>query len=358
MKNAISLLLALIFVMSLAACGGSSAPTDDTNAPAENTQPDGAQQPGEPKATAAPEDAAAPENEPYGEVAIQNGDRTITFTEMPTGVLCCHLYAAENMVMLGLTDYIAAKNVPGNAAEVPLPELAADFEGIPEIERSHENAVASGADLVIGQVSAFKDSAWGSYEMFEDKNINCYTISGTLAADETIENVYEDIAALGKIFKVEDRADALIQEMKDRVAAVQEAVSGVAEEDKVHAFVMDSFNGNEIYTTAAGLQSNLIELAGGVNCTRNMADSRWFTTSVETLVETDPDVIIFNDYGSQTIEEKMEFVNNNPALQDVTAVKNQNYIVIPLVSVMQDIRAASACETFARDFYPDCFEAQ
>lgn len=48
MKKAISLLLALIFVMSLAACGGSSAPADDTNAPAENTQPDGAQQPGEP----------------------------------------------------------------------------------------------------------------------------------------------------------------------------------------------------------------------------------------------------------------------------------------------------------------------
>lgn len=89
-----------------------------------------------------------------------------------------------------------------------------------------------------------------------------------------------------------------------------------------------------------------------------MADSRWFTTSVEALMETDPDVIIFNDYGSQTIEEKLDFLNSNPALQDVAAVKSQNYIVIPLVSVMQDIRAASACETFAQAFYPDCFEAQ
>ena len=347
MNKAISLLLALIFVMSLAACGG--APANDAGAPANSTQP-----PSESQDTTEP----ASEDESYGEVVLQNGGRTVTFTKMPTGVLCCHLYAAENMVMLGLADYIAAKNVPGNAAEVPLPELAADFEGIPEIERSHENAIASGADLVIGQVSAFKDSAWGSYEMFESKGVNCYTISGTLAEDETIENVYEDIEALGKIFKVEDRAEALIQQMRDRVSAVQEAVSGVAEEDKVRAFVMDSFNGNEIYTTSAGLQSNLIELAGGVNCTRGMADSRWFTTSVETLVETDPDVIIFNDYGSQTIEEKLDFVNSNPALQDVAAVKNQNYIVIPLVSVMQDIRAASACETFARAFYPDCFEAQ
>ncbi len=350
MKKAFSLLLALVMVLSLAACGGNGngTPSDDTNTSLENTQPD-AQQPSEP---ADANDLTQPEEESYGEVIIQNGDRTITFTEMPKGVLCCHLYAAENMVMLGLGEYIVAKNVPTNAAEVPLPELAADFEGIPEIERSHENAIASGADLVIGQVSAFKDSAWGSYEMFENKGVNCYTISGTLAADETIENVYEDVEALGKIFKVEDRAAELIQQMKDRVSAVQAAVSGVAEEDKVHVFVLDSFNGNEIYTTSAGLQSNLIELAGGVNCTRGMADSRWFNTSVETIVETNPDVIIFNDYGSQSIEEKMAFVNDNPALQDVPAVKNQNYIVIPLVSVMQDIRAASACETFAQAFYP------
>lgn len=349
MKKALSLLLALALCMSLFACSANDAGSNVSDQPENNTE---TQQPVEPANT------DNSEQEEYGEVVIQNGDRTITFTEMPTGVLCCNLYSAENMVMLGLGEYIAAKNVPTNAAETPLEELAADFEGIPEVEKSHENAIASGADLVIGQVSAFKDSAWGTYEMFESKGVNCYTISGTLAADETIENVYEDIEALGKIFKVEDRAAELIQQMKDQVAAIQEAVSGIAEEDKVHAFVLDSFNGNEIYTTSAGLQSNLIELAGGVNCTRNMADSRWFNTSVETVVETNPDVIIFNDYGSQSIEEKIEFVNSNPALQDVTAVKEQNYIVIPLVSVMQDIRASMACETFAREFYPDCFDAE
>ena len=60
---------------------------------------------------------------------------------------------------------------------------------------------------------------------------------------------------------------------------------------------MDSLSGNEIYTTSAGLESNLIELAGGINTTKGMSDSRWFTTSVETLVTANPDVIIFNDYG-------------------------------------------------------------
>lgn len=305
--------------------------------------------------TAAETTAAEASAEEYGTVTIQNGDRTVTFTKMPEKVLCCHLYAAENMVMLGLEEKIAGKNVPTNPAEKPLDELKEKFDGIPEIQRSHENAIAAGTDLVIGQVSAFKDTGWGSYEQFESKGINCLTISGTLVQDETVENVYEDIENLGKIFKVEDRAKALIAEIQGQIDEVKEAVKDIPQEKKIRAFVLDTFNGNEIYTTSSGLESNLIELAGGVNCTRGMADFRWFNTSVETLVEVNPDVIILNDYGTQTIEEKLEFLNSNPALKDVKAVKNQAYLTIPLVAVMQDVRAAGACRTFAEYFYPECF---
>lgn len=295
-------------------------------------------------------------SEEYGQVVIENGDRTITFDKMPEKVLCTNLYSAENMVMLGLEKYIIGKNVATNPAEVPLPEIADKFTNIPEIERSHENAVATGADLIIGQISTYREDTWGTFEMFESKGINCYVISGTIEEDETIENVYYDIEVLGKIFKVEDKAENLINEMKDRIEKVQKTAKTIPDDERVTVFVMDSFKGNEIYTTSKGLQSNLIELAGGINATKNMADSRWFNTSVETIVSTNPDVIIFNDYGAQTIEEKMDFINNNVALQDVTAVKNKNYITIPLVAVMQDVRAASACETFAEEFYPEYFK--
>lgn len=294
----------------------------------------------------------------YEPVTIQNGERTLIFTQMPKKVLCCNLYSAENMVMLGLEDYIAGKNVPKNAAEKPLPELSEQFKDIPEIERSHENAVALEADLIIGQVSAFKEggsNSWGSYQQFENEGIHCLTITGTIVEDETVEHMYQDIENLGKIFHVEERAAELIAQIKGKIADTQEKVKGIAEDKKVKAFVLDTFNGNEIYTTSSGLESNLIELAGGVNVTRGMANSRWFHTSVETLVSANPDIIILNDYGTQTIEEKLDFLNNNPALQDVPAVKNQKFLIIPLVAVMQDARAADACQTFAKTFYPECF---
>lgn len=299
--------------------------------------------------------AAVAAEDDYGVVTIQNGDRVVTFTSMPTGVLCANLYSAENLVMLGLGDRIVGKNVHTNPAEVPLEELAEAFENIPEIERSNENAVASGADLLIGQISAFKDSSWGTYEQLEAEGINCLTITGTIVPDETVEDIYTDIENLGKIFKVEDKAAALIADMKASIAETSSMVADKKDEEKPRVFVLDMFKEDQIYTTAAGLESNLIELAGGINTTRKAADSRWFYTSVETLVEANPDIIIINDYGNQSVEDKIAYVTNNPACSDIPAVVNNRFLVVPLVSVMQDIRAASACRTMAAYFYPELF---
>ena len=299
--------------------------------------------------------AAVAAEDDYGVVTIQNGDRVVTFTSMPTGVLCANLYSAENLVMLGLGDRIVGKNVHTNPAEVPLEELAEAFEHIPEIERSNENAVASGADLLIGQISAFKDSSWGTYEQLEAEGINCLTITGTIVPDETVEDIYTDIENLGKIFKVEDKAAALIADMKASIAETSSMVADKKDEEKPRVFVLDMFKEDQIYTTAAGLESNLIELAGGINTTRKAADSRWFYTSVETLVEANPDIIIINDYGNQSVEDKIAYVTNNPACSDIPAVVNNRFLVVPLVSVMQDIRTASACRTMAAYFYPELF---
>ena len=56
------------------------------------------------------------------------------------------------------------------------------------------------------------------------------------------------------------------------------------------------------------------------------------------------------------VDKKKEFLDTNPALSEIPAVKNKKYLVIPLVEVMQDVRAAKACRTFAETFHPECFQ--
>ena len=75
---------------------------------------------------------------------------------MPKAVLCTNMYSTENMVMLGLQDKIVAKSIPSSNDDQPLPELADVINSIPQLESSNENAVSCGADMIIGQVSAFK----------------------------------------------------------------------------------------------------------------------------------------------------------------------------------------------------------
>ncbi|WP_027701265.1 ABC transporter substrate-binding protein [Metaclostridioides mangenotii] len=295
-------------------------------------------------------------NSDYGKVTIKNGDRTLTFTKMPEKVITINMAATENMLLLGLEDKLVGRNIRTNEAEVPLPQIEKQFNKVPEIDSTLELAVASQSDFMVGQVGTFKDSTWGSMDMLNEKGINTYALSGTLDNDETIENVYEDIESLGKIFKVEDRAKKLIDEAKSYISKITEKTSTIGDDKKLKVYVVDSFKGNEIYTTSSGLESNLIELAGGINVTKGKSDSRWFNTSVESIVEADPDLIIFNDYGTQTLEEKEAFIKENPALKDVKAVKDDRFLVVPLVEVMQDIRATTTCHKFAENFYPELFK--
>ena len=55
------------------------------------------------------------------------------------------------------------------------------------------------------------------------------------------------------------------------------------------------------------------------------------------------------------IQKIIAYITGNPACSDIPAVVNNKFLVIPLVTVMQDIRAASACQAMAEYFYPDLF---
>ena len=50
--------------------------------------------------------------------------------------------------------------------------------------------------------------------------------------------------------------------------------------------------------------------------------------SWEAVVEADPDIIVINDYGETTADEKIQSLKDNEALSDVTAIKNENFLVI------------------------------
>lgn len=101
--------------------------------------------------------------------------------------------------------------------------------------------------------------------------------------------------------------------------------------------------------------SEAINHAGGVNVFEDL-EKTWNTVSWEAVVEADPDIIVINDYGDTTAEEKIQSLKDNEALSDVTAIKNENFLVITLPEVFASTRVADTIEKFAEAFHPECFE--
>ncbi|MDD7653076.1 MAG: ABC transporter substrate-binding protein [Candidatus Faecousia sp.] len=330
MKKVWMFLLTMALVLSMCACGANESPS---------TTPAG---------TTAPADD-------YGTVVIDNNGREITFTQMPQRVISMNIQTTEMMLALGLEDKLIGTSY--NNCEV-LPEYKEAFDQIPilsETYASHEVIISQEPDFLIGRNTAFREKASGTVEQFDAAGIPVYQAKGTIVSGrpEVMDDVYEDIRNLGKIFKVEEKADALIAEMKGEIDQVQEALSSVEEPLKV--LVIDSLDGNEIFTASNALESELIRLAGGQNIAPDMGKN-WATISMEVATDANPDIIVFNVYEDTTLEEKIAAAEAVDALRDTGAVKNKRYVGIPLTSVHESIRTADTVRYLAENFYPELFQ--
>lgn len=324
MKRTIALLLSLLLAFSLAACGGASS-------------------------------SSAPSQAESSTITVQNGERALSFDEVPQRVICLNMQLTEMMLTLGLSDHIIYTCYTN--AE-PIPAVATAFNAIPALAEkypSFEAVVAEEPDLVVGQIFGYREDRSGTVEMLEEQGITAYIAEGTLAEYEKIDQIYDDILNLGKIFRVEEKAQALVEEMQGKVAAVEEVVSAIPEEEKVTVFVMDSINENMIYTAGKCMETEVIKLAGGISVCEEDSDKQWFEVSAEVLLEKDPDIILFNAYGSTPVEEKITAITGNPALADLDCVKNERFMTVVLQDVNESVRVADTIPCFAKEFYPDLF---
>lgn len=340
MKKLISLLLAFMILLALTACRQSvPAIAPETQASSETAA----------QSAQGTIDAAAQV------VTVVNGNRTLEFDFVPQRVVCLNMQMTEMMLKLGLGEKVIYTCYT-NAA--PIPDIKVEFEQIPLLSEKYpttEVLVGAEPDLVLGQRFGFTDEKAGSVETLASHGIMAYVSEGTLATEEKVENIYADLEDLGRIFRVEDRATILIQEMQDKIDSIAQKLADVTEEDRVKVFVVDSFKENEIFTSAKSMETEVIKLAGGINVCENDSDEQWYYTSTETLIDKNPDVILCNTYSSVKAEDTIAAIKANPALANVSAVKNNRFIITDLQDVNESVRVADTAIRFAQELYPEIF---
>lgn len=279
---------------------------------------------------------------------FDNYGRTVEITKVPEKVLTLGPNCTELFIALGLQDKIIGTTL-SNHSRGPLDEYKEAYEKIPELTHAsatREAVLSSGADFIYGIDWEFGEEALDLDEL-TTFGITTYMNSAT-----TLDQIYQEISDLGKIFQIEDKAEAFIQDQKERIAQVE---TKVATQESIKVLVYDS-GGNGVFTcSGSNFETLLIEKAGGKNIFDDLNSAQWVTVSSEEVLHRQPDVILIHDYDTPSLEEKIKEIKADPALSQLECVKQERFVSIPLESVLPGDRMAYTIEHLAQGFFPSLF---
>ena len=285
-------------------------------------------------------------------VKIENMERTITFEEAPKRAVTLNQHTTEIMLALGLEDSMIGTAYLDDEI---LPEYKEAYEKVPVLSDQYPSQeIFLGAEpdfAYAGWKSAFSEKALGTVEQLEEFGIKSYLQQSSNMNGPTMDDVFTDILNIVRIFRVEDRANELVQSMKEDMNAIHEKVKDV--QDPINVFVYDSGE-NEPLTVAQNFLNEMITLARGSNIFKDV-EKGWASVSWEEVANRNPDIIVIVDYGDTTTDQKKEFLLNHSALTGVEAIKEKRFVVLPLSAGAEGIRGPIATETLAKAFYPEKF---
>ncbi len=352
---AFSWLLALTLLLFLVGCGGDEAPTSEPTATptqpvAPTIQPTTAPQATstampEPTATAMPTQSptATPAPEPTATaiatripaatstpepavVAINNCGVETVYDAVPQRVVATDTSALEVLVALGLQDHVIGyfggtpdRLQPQHQARAALVERLGGSFPYPSLEA----VLAPGPDLVFSY--GFNESAGLTGQNLRDSEVHSFSFTEAcpdFSGKVTLEVMFEDVRAVAQIFEVEPRAEELLTSWEQQIADVAAAVPAG---EPVRVFYFDSGEEAPFTALSGSVMSDIISRAGGMNIFSDVSGA-WGTVDWEAVVEGDPELIIFVDYGFGGPDANRTFLESNPALSGMSAVVNGQYM--------------------------------
>ncbi|KPU59677.1 periplasmic binding family protein [Pseudomonas fluorescens] len=287
-------------------------------------------------------------------LTIKSCNREVTFKQAPQHALSHDINMTQMMLALDLKPRMAGySGISGWKAVTP--EMQTILDGLPELAAKYpsvETLLDANVDfLFAGWDYGMRIGGDLTPQTLQPLGINVYELTESCAfvmkrPAATLEDTYNDLRNLGKIFDVQDRANALIADMQNQVAEIGKDLPA----EKPRVFLYDSGEDRAMTSGRLGMPQALIDAAGGRNILDDV-DASWTRINWETVVERNPQVIVIVDYSEITAEQKIRFLLNNKALQSVDAIRNQRFIVIPYVQATPGIDNVLAVATLAKGFH-------
>ena len=311
-----------------------------------------------PPASSVVPQTSAPENSHYP-VTITNYNYagepvTYTYTQAPQRVVAVYQGSIESMIALGLEDHVAASYGLDNEVKAEWQEGFAQMNYQADVfAPDKETVTLLQPDLILSWGSLFSEKNLGDTAAWNAKGVGTYMNSNTCpGGSRTLENEYTDLLNLGKIFDVEDRAEALVAEMRQEIESTLQAVEG---RPAVRTAVVEPIGGTVTNYGANTLAGDMVTQLGG-----QLVQPEGSEMSKEALVTADPEVIfvVYMAYSGEDPEtvmaSQLAAITGDPALASLSAVQNGRVYPVMLGDIYAaGPRTVDGIRTIAAGLYGD-----
>lgn len=293
---------------------------------------------------------------------VDNCGDEVTVDAPPEQAVSLDQGSTEILLSLGLEDRIAGTATWTDPIMEGLEEAGEDVPRLAENQPSFESVLDTEPDFASASfVSTLGQGGVATRDQFEDLGVPAYVSpsdcawgkdndsggDGSRSEALTLDAVYEEIDDLAHLFDVEDRGDELVGELQGRVD------TATADLDASDVSLMYWFANSEspFLAGCCGAPGAITEETGTGNAFDDTEDE-WPQINWETVADRDPDAIVVGDLtrDSQTAEsaeEKIAFLEDNPATSNLTAVQEERYILLSGQAMNPSIRTVEGVEQVA-----------
>ena len=293
----LAMLLAVVMVLSFAACGKEPAPAPQPEPTTDVTYP----------------------------VTVKDmAGREVTLEKQPERIVSGYYISSSACIALGLTDKMVG--IEDKSTKRPIYKLAAPaLIDLPNVGSAKafdlEACIATEPDLVILPMKQ-KDTAQTLQEM---------GIATLLVLPESHEQLIEMFTLIGTATNTVKQAEKLISYYNTKLSAVTELTRDIPDDEKPVVYLGST---SDILRTAPRemYQASLITTAGGKNAGDVLEGSSWTDIDNETFLTMNPDIIVIptDNFAVSSPDYTAEDVMSNPTFSDVTAVKNGAVYQMPV----------------------------
>ncbi|MBA8821876.1 ABC transporter substrate-binding protein [Ochrobactrum sp. P6BS-III] len=299
-------------------------------------------------------------------LTLDNCGTKVTFAKAPERAIGLGQNSAEIMLLLGLEDRMAgtafwpSKVLPQlEPANSKVKLLTVEFPTFESILAENPDFVAAALPSLIGP-----NSKVAKRDDFDKVGVPTYLSPSTCLSTEQVKDeygsrdklwnmdlLYKEIDELSQIFDVSDRGQALIADFKARETALRASVPASGKKlSYLFWFSSPSPSADAYLGGGNGASSFIADVLGGENAIK--AEAEWPTLGWESIIAANPDVIVVanldrNRWELDKPEAKIQFLNTDPAVSQMPAVKNKAIAVMDGQAMNPTIRTIYGAEQVA-----------